>query len=99
MVKLVSYVVPACLLPDYFEANPRHQGINYSFCNMKYTVRFQISPFVFFYILMMIIVPVDESSIMTIKNIVKVVSELFFLFLFIPFSRNTFSSMLSLKAK
>lgn len=97
MVKLVSYVVPACL-PDYFEANPRHQGINYSFCNMKYTVIFQISPFVFFYILM-IIVPVDESSIMTIKNIVKVVSELVFLFLFISFSRNIFSSMLSLKAK
>lgn len=66
---------------------------------MKYTVIFQISPFVFFYILIMIIVPVDESSIMTIKNIVKVVSELVFLFLFIPFSRNIFSSMLSLKAK
>lgn len=99
MVKLVSYVVPACLLPDYFEANPRHQGINYSFCNMKYTVRFQISPFVFFYILIMIIEPVDESSIMTIKNIVKVISELVCLFFNIPFNRNIFSSMLSLKAK
>lgn len=47
----------------------------------------------------MIIVPVDESSIMTIKNIVKVVSELVFFFLFITFSSNMFSSMLSLKAK
>lgn len=48
--------------------------------------------------MIMIIVPVDEYRIMTIKNIVKVVGELVFFFLFISFSRNIFSKMLSLKA-
>lgn len=66
---------------------------------MKYIVRFQISPFAFLSILIMIIVPNDEYRTMTIKNIVKVVGELVFFFLFIPFSRNIFSKMLSLKAK
>lgn len=44
------YIILAFFLPDYFEPNPIHQGIsywNYSFCNMKYTVRFYIFPFVF----------------------------------------------------